>query len=656
MARRSREIEFLILAAYSVIPQYGEAGISTIALALFQGALLILVGLRFAGRDPLLPAVLLNAAAVVYIVFFPFDVMRVRLIDASTHLLFFICVWQAVSVRDRLKFTQRMLVVALLFVASVATSTSVLMVPFAGAFFLLFFRQLIQLSHEESLSSIGSDTDSMAMRRAAAVYLIPAAIVAMLLFPMMPRLKGSFVQGILPSLNESSTTGLSSSIDFNEMRNISADESAVSRITMPREAVPFFTPIRLRGEVYDRWEDGRWVATREAWSILEPSGTDDEYRIRRGSGIAPVANIEQQMRRDTRLYLPDQTYRILGVPHLIESEAGSIYRIPRSESKATYEFRAQLAWEVQPLEPVARPELIDYPISSEVAQLSGEVAGSAQSTQEKAEAITRFLLGEFKYLQNPGELGRTLSVDEFLLQERRGHCEYFAAGMVVLLRAQDVPARIVGGFYGGKLNPLTGQWVLSLSDAHAWVEVWDAGRWVVYDPTPPDLRPGTASDGLLRAYLAAIVDSITYFWDRYVLTFGLQDQVELLVSAFRGLRSAASGMRGGVTAAAGNPAVLIGIVLLALLLFFLPRLRESSRSRSIGERLVRLLDSHEIAVSSSMTLGEVVERVRAIRPDLVPAVQTIVAAAERDLFSPQNLDRAERQQALTMLRELKSQI
>ena len=61
------------------------------------------------------------------------------------------------------------------------------------------------------------------------------------------------------------------------------------------------------------------------------------------------------------------------------------------------------------------------------------------------------MLTHFRYYMRPEQIGRTLTVDEFLLKDRRGHCEYFAAGMVALLSALGQPARVVGGFYGGRL-------------------------------------------------------------------------------------------------------------------------------------------------------------------------------------------------------------
>ena len=50
-----------------------------------------------------------------------------------------------------------------------------------------------------------------------------------------------------------------------------------------------------------------------------------------------------------------------------------------------------------------------------------------------------------------------------------------AAAYVVLMRAMDVPARVVTGYQGGERNPVDGYWVVRQSDAHAWAEYWQQG-------------------------------------------------------------------------------------------------------------------------------------------------------------------------------------
>src|SRR5690606_13651276 len=76
------------------------------------------------------------------------------------------------------------------------------------------------------------------------------------------------------------------------------------------------------------------------------------------------------------------------------------------------------------------------------------------------------------------------SVDEFLFDQQAGFCEHYSSAFVVLMRAADIPARVVTGYAGGYRNRFGDYWVVRRMDAHAWVEVWLDGRgWVRVDPT-----------------------------------------------------------------------------------------------------------------------------------------------------------------------------
>jgi transglutaminase-like putative cysteine protease len=74
--------------------------------------------------------------------------------------------------------------------------------------------------------------------------------------------------------------------------------------------------------------------------------------------------------------------------------------------------------------------------------------------------------------------------DEFWFDRRQGFCEHIASSFVVLMRALDIPARIVTGYQGGEMNSLDEYWTVRQRDAHAWAEVWQQGQgWVRVDPT-----------------------------------------------------------------------------------------------------------------------------------------------------------------------------
>ncbi|MFM2120890.1 MAG: hypothetical protein RL722_2358, partial [Pseudomonadota bacterium] len=75
------------------------------------------------------------------------------------------------------------------------------------------------------------------------------------------------------------------------------------------------------------------------------------------------------------------------------------------------------------------------------------------------------------------------ALDDFWLDQRQGFCEHYAVAFVVVMRSLGVPARLVTGYQGGRLNPVDGLLEVRQSDAHAWVEYWRDGLWVRADPT-----------------------------------------------------------------------------------------------------------------------------------------------------------------------------
>lgn len=152
----------------------------------------------------------------------------------------------------------------------------------------------------------------------------------------------------------------------------------------------------------------------------------------------------------------------------------------------------------------------------------------------------------FFYTLQPPLLGED-GIDDFLFTTRRGFCEHYAAAFVVLMRAAGLPARVVTGYQGGDRNPVDGYLVVRQSDAHAWAEVWLAGRgWVRVDPTaavsPARIETGIA-DALpagepLPALLQVRTDllrtlrhrweAINNAWNQQVLGFDRERQRDLL--------------------------------------------------------------------------------------------------------------------------------
>ncbi|MFT4178077.1 MAG: DUF3488 and transglutaminase-like domain-containing protein [Thermomonas sp.] len=146
---------------------------------------------------------------------------------------------------------------------------------------------------------------------------------------------------------------------------------------------------------------------------------------------------------------------------------------------------------------------------------------------------------DFAYTLNVPLAGRN-EIDDFLFDRREGYCEHFSSAFVVLMRAANIPARVVTGYAGGHRNPIGDYWLVRKSDAHAWAEIWLPKRgWVRIDPTAAvaperiydtiaDRQPGRIGGfaGLVPMFNAS--DWMRRGWNEFVLGFNAKRQEDLL--------------------------------------------------------------------------------------------------------------------------------
>ncbi|HUJ13811.1 MAG TPA: transglutaminaseTgpA domain-containing protein [Thermoanaerobaculia bacterium] len=640
-AGRAREIELIALTMFAAIPLYATQVISIVPLAVFHAVMALIVARVLLGRRPdFIPLPLMRSIGILYVVFYIVDAVAISrsAISASTHLVLFIAAYQPMEAASRRNKAQRLLTASLIFVASLATSTHIAIVPFVIVFGFLLFRQLIHLSHQESVRAVHVTAAEPPASRAAAFYVVGTTAIGMLLFPVLPRVRNPLVPGIARG-SDTTSTGLSDSINFNDQRTIANDATVVSRIWMGQEAIPFFTPLRLRGAVYERFQNNVWLQGRRDFVQLE---TDDGVtRVARPSGFTRRATVQQRFILGTRLFLPVGTFEVIGVPQIFEYPTHDIYTAWQSRGDIiTYDVR--LARETSPLE-VGRVPVSNYPITPEVAAMAHRIVGDQTDPMKQATKIESYLSTHFQYVPDPAKIGHRMNVDEFLLREHRGHCEYFAAGMVALLTALGTPARIVGGFYGGKLNPLTGYFVLRREDAHAWVEAFDGNGWRTFDPTPASLRPGGMQTGLISAYASALSDSINYFWDRYILTFGLADQIALAAEVIADARDFVIGLNHSTRAAAVNllkPRALAAAAAFALLAVI--TIWVANRRRPAFELLRDHLRERGIEIGPTMTMEEALEELRTKEPQIADSLGPLIALYEEERFSARLVPARER--------------
>lgn len=160
--------------------------------------------------------------------------------------------------------------------------------------------------------------------------------------------------------------------------------------------------------------------------------------------------------------------------------------------------------------------------------ISQEVA-RAKDVPGKIVQLMGWFFSDFEYSLKPETPEGMHPVEAFLTKTHKGHCEYFASSLVLLLRAQGIPARIATGFYTTEWSPEAQVYTVRQSDAHAWAEVWlDGYGWLTLDPTPPDWRGRAARAAEVPSLLDRLDDKMRSFWQHYVLDYSDMQQDRLV--------------------------------------------------------------------------------------------------------------------------------
>ena len=173
----------------------------------------------------------------------------------------------------------------------------------------------------------------------------------------------------------------------------------------------------------------------------------------------------------------------------------------------------------------ALPEALD----PRVRELAARIAPQATQPEQIAAGLERWLQSNLSYtLELPGEVEDPLT--DFLFVRKEGHCEHFATALAVMLRTRGVPARVVGGFFGGER--VGNRFVVRAGDAHAWVEAYSPVRgWMTFDATPDDGRGARP-----QAVLARIVDAyerLEELWRARVVDYSLVTQWDFVRQLIR---------------------------------------------------------------------------------------------------------------------------
>jgi transglutaminase-like putative cysteine protease len=136
-----------------------------------------------------------------------------------------------------------------------------------------------------------------------------------------------------------------------------------------------------------------------------------------------------------------------------------------------------------------------------VKALAETLTAGVTNYWEKAQTVYLYLkYGDYRYSLKPGSAVDGDQLGQFLFDNKKGYCSYFAFAYAALLRSIAIPARIAVGFFINPNEERLGFYPVRANMAHAWVEVFfPEYGWIEFDPTTEQLAEGenfTFGDGL----------------------------------------------------------------------------------------------------------------------------------------------------------------
>ncbi len=347
------------------------------------------------------------------------------------------------------------------------------------------------------------------------------------LFFLLPRTAQAAFRHLVPQRYH--LPGFSNEMTLGEIGEIQKRQTAVMHVRIGDGRQP--GGLKWRGTALARFDGRRWYNPPDPGTILKVV-----------DGVVQLADAEQQRRQGERIRyevqlnsMTSDALFLLGTPELLRINAPLVIRTATDAVRAGFQNADRMRYgayslrEDGPRGPSAGPVNTSYlqlpRLDPRIAALARDVTLDAHTDYGRALAIQQYLQSRYGYTLDLLDRKVPDPLANFLFDRRRGHCEYFASAMAVMLRTLGIPSRVATGFQSGVYNPVSGWYVIRASDAHSWVEAFIHGRgWNTFDPTPPAQDQPVNS---MWARLGFYIDAADTFWQEWVLSYNLDRQLIL---------------------------------------------------------------------------------------------------------------------------------
>jgi protein-glutamine gamma-glutamyltransferase len=396
----------------------------------------------------------------------------------------------------------------------------------------------------------GSHVSSRRMQKSisytAAVLVLSIFVAAPVIFYGLPR--WSFSRFTQFAAQNAFVSGFSDTVRLGEIGRIQQTDMLVMHVQFQPGGAPIPADLKWMGVTLAEFDGTRWTNPHSLSRSYVRSTSFDRFLDLRdqvsssayaGVPSLPAPKPEEVVEYRVRMEpIGTNTFFLLSTPISVQSESRNYLLDPSAQIRYSDPLRQVRVYHARSyIRPVVASATEAYPpatalylqlpkLDSRVAELAKSITAQASTPITKAAAIERHLSSTFGYTLEMDSAGPD-PIAHFLFTRKRGHCEYFASSMVIMLRTLGIPARIVNGFRGGEFNDISGSYVVRAKDAHSWVEAYIPGHgWMSFDPTPATDPPSRDSWARMLLY----IDAMREFWAEWVINYDTNRQTTLTVS------------------------------------------------------------------------------------------------------------------------------
>jgi len=534
----------LVLSGFGTLAATGGLDLPAVALV---GMALTLRGYQLLKRQEfVIPERWTTLLTLIYVLIYLADYFFLSrsFLAATVHLVLFTMVVRLFSLqKTRDHYTLAVLSFLMVLASAVLTVGSVFL--FSFAIFLLVAVVtfvLMEMRHSVSAEQTHAQDPRVTFPSQRMVYgLVAIAPVLMLMimagsfliFFMLPRISSRYLSAYTPTSDVS--TGFTDRIQLGRIGQIQQSSAVVMHIEIQNDTRGVYD-LKWRGIALSNFNGSEW-SNSDDQIRLQPA-SDGSYRLApllKPHGAAPLTgrsihyHVLMEPLGTNVFFLAEKPQSLQGNFRQVTMDGGgAVYDLDTDHPITRYDADSQLG-EVDSddlrLSPNTAPAGMEKylelqpPPDGRIPKLAEEITTKAPSNYDKAVALEQYLSTHFGYtLELPHSPSKD-PVANFLFERKKGHCEYFASSMAVMLRSLHIPSRIITGFRGGEFNDLTGQYIVRASDAHSWVEAYFPGSgWISFDPTPA----GNAPAGWSRMQL--YIDAAASFWREWIINYDVGHQ------------------------------------------------------------------------------------------------------------------------------------